>query len=203
VQDVEFTIERGKLWMLQTRTGKRTAQAAVKIATDMVEEGLITQEEAIGRIEPAQLDQLLHTRIDPSAELQVIARGLNASPGAASGKAAFDADTAEEWGLAGESVILVRPETSPDDVHGMLQAQGILTARGGATSHAAVVARGLGKPCVAGCDALRIDLERRQFSVDQTMVKEGEIISMVPRGLGSAAPSICSLRRIGCPSCRG
>ncbi len=178
MQDVEFTIERGKLWMLQTRAGKCTAQAAVKIATDMVEEGLITKEEALERIEPAQLDQLLHTRIDPTAELEIIARGLNASPGAASGKAAFDANTAEKWGLAGESVILVRPETSPDDVHGMLQAQGILTARGGATSHAAVVARGLGKPCVAGCEALRIDPERRQLSADQIVVKEGDIISI-------------------------
>jgi pyruvate,orthophosphate dikinase len=178
VQDMEFTIERGKLWMLQTRTGKRTAQAAVKIAVDMVKEGLITKEEAIQRIDPLQMDQLLHRRIDPNADVEIIARGLNASPGAASGKAVFDADTAEELGKQGESVILVRPETNPDDVHGMLQAAGILTARGGATSHAAVVARGLGKPCVAGCESLNIDVEERQFTADGRTVREGDIISI-------------------------
>ncbi len=178
VQDMEFTIERGKLWMLQTRTGKRTAQAAVKIAVDMVNEGLITKEEAIQRIDPLQMDQLLHRRIDPTAKVDVLAKGLNASPGAASGKAVFDADRAEELGKQGESVILVRIETNPDDVHGMLQAAGILTARGGATSHAAVVARGLGKPCVAGCESLKVDLDARQFTTNGRTVREGDIISI-------------------------
>ncbi len=178
VQDMEFTIERGKLWMLQTRTGKRTAQAAVKIAVDMVKEGLITKEEAIQRIDPLQMDQLLHRRIDPTAKVDVLAKGLNASPGAASGKAIFDADRAEELGRQGESVILVRPETNPDDVHGMLQAAGILTARGGATSHAAVVARGLGKPCVAGCESLKVDLDARQFTANGNTICEGDIISI-------------------------
>ena len=178
MQDLEFTVERGKLWMLQTRTGKRTAQAAVKIAVDMVEEGLISKDEALMRVEPGQVEQLLHRRIDPNAKVTVIARGLNASPGAGSGKAVFDADRAEEMGKAGEKVILVRSETSPDDVHGMLVAQGILTARGGATSHAAVVARGLGKPCVSGAEAIKIDLESRSFSVDGYVVKEGDLISI-------------------------
>jgi len=178
LQDLEFTVEKGKLWMLQTRSGKRTAQAAVKIAVDMVEEGLISKEEAIMRVEPGQIEQLLHRRIDPTAHVNVIATGLNASPGAASGKAIFDADKAEEMSKSGEKVILVRPETSPDDVHGMLVAQGILTARGGATSHAAVVARGLGKPCVAGAESLRIDLATRSFSVNSVVVHEGDIISI-------------------------
>ena len=178
MQDLEFTVERGKLWMLQTRTGKRTAQAAVKIAVDMVEEGLINKDEALMRVEPGQVEQLLHRRIDPTAKVKVIARGLNASPGAGSGKAVFDADRAEEMGRAGEKVILVRAETSPDDVHGMLVAQGILTARGGATSHAAVVARGLGKPCVSGAEAIKIDSEGRQFSADGVVVKEGDLISI-------------------------
>ena len=178
VQDLEFTVEKGKLWMLQTRGAKRTAQAAVKIAVDMVEEGLISKEEAIMRVEPGQIEQLLHRRIDPTAKLNVIATGLNASPGAASGKAVFDADKAEEMGKGGEKVILVRPETSPDDVHGMLVAQGILTARGGATSHAAVVARGLGKPCVAGAESLKIDPATRTFSVNSVVVHEGDIISI-------------------------
>ena len=177
MQDLEFTVERGKLYMLQTRTGKRTAQAAVKIAVDMTEEGLIDEAEAVRRIEPAQMEQLLHRRIDPNVPLQVIARGLNASPGAASGKAVFDADRAAELGQI-EKVILVRPETNPDDVHGMLVAQGILTARGGATSHAAVVARGLGKPCVAGCESIRIDMGARQFSANGVVVKEGDMISI-------------------------
>ena len=178
MQDLEFTIERGKLYMLQTRSGKRTAQAAVKIAVDMVNEGLISKEEAVMRVEPVQIEQLLHRRIDPTAQLQIIAKGLNASPGAASGKAVFDADDAEHMAKAGEKVILVRPETNPDDVHGMLVAQGILTARGGATSHAAVVARGLGKPCVSGCEALRIDLEQRRFTANGVTVKEGDLISI-------------------------
>ncbi|MCL6551741.1 MAG: pyruvate, phosphate dikinase [Firmicutes bacterium] len=184
VQDVEFTIERGRLWMLQTRTGKRTAQAAVKIAVDMAHEGLITREEAVLRVEPGQIDQLLHPRFDPKAKEaaqrdgRFLARGLNASPGAAVGLAAFDADTAEAWGRAGKPVILVRPETNPDDVHGMLQARGILTSRGGATSHAAVVARGLGVPCVAGCEAIYVDPERRQLSVNGQVVREGEYLSI-------------------------
>ncbi len=184
VQDVEFTIERGKLWMLQTRTGKRTARAAVKIAVDMVKEGIISKEEAVQRIEPSQIDLLLHPAFDDKAKLQALeddrflAKGLNASPGAAVGVAVFDADTAQEWGEAGRPVILIRPETNPDDVHGMLQAQGILTQRGGATSHAAVVARGLGKPCVAGCEALSIDLEAKTFSVNEKVVREGDYISL-------------------------
>ncbi|MGH2512918.1 MAG: PEP/pyruvate-binding domain-containing protein, partial [Candidatus Limnocylindrales bacterium] len=159
VQDLEFTIERGHLFMLQTRTAKRTAAAAVKIAVDMVAEGVITQEEAVGRIEPAQIDQLLRDQYDPSARASAtrIARGLNASPGAAVGRAVFSADDAVAWVGRGERVVLVRIETSPDDFHGMAVAQGILTARGGATSHAAVVARQIGKPCVAGCAELVID----------------------------------------------
>jgi pyruvate,orthophosphate dikinase len=157
VQDYEFTIEEGKLYLLQTRTGKRTAQAALKIAVDMVEEGIITKEEAILRVEPNQLNQLLHRRIDPKAKVEVIARGLPASPGAAYGKVVFTADEAEELGKEGERVILVRSETTPDDIHGMVEAQGVLTSRGGMTSHAAVVARGMGKACVAGCSALNIN----------------------------------------------
>ena len=184
VQDMEFTVERSKLWMLQTRTGKRTAAAAVKIAVDMVREGLITKEEALMRVTPAQVDQFLHPRFDPEAVQKakdagkLLAVGLNASPGAASGIAIFDADTAEERGKAGEAVILVRPETNPDDVHGMIQAKGILTQHGGMTSHAAVVARGWGKPCVAGCEAIRINLAARKFSVDGKEIKEGDSISI-------------------------
>ncbi len=184
VQDLEFTIERGKLWMLQTRSGKRTAQAAVKIGADMAREGLITKEEALLRVEPAQIDQLLHPRFEQAVKEaaakrgQRLARGLNASPGAAVGLAVFDADTAEEWGKAGKPVILVRPETNPDDVHGMLASKGILTSRGGATSHAAVVARGLGVPCVAGCEAIRVSPESRQLSVDGKVVRQGEYISI-------------------------
>jgi pyruvate,orthophosphate dikinase len=180
VQDLEFTVERGKLYMLQTRTGKRTAKAAVKIAVDFVHEGILTKEEAIQRVEPSQINQLLLPRFDEKAKKNgaFLAKGLNASPGAATGIAAFDADTAEEWGKAGMAVILVRPETNPDDVHGMLVAKGILTQRGGATSHAAVVARGLGKPCVAGCEAIRVDDEKKVFSVDGRKVKEGEFISI-------------------------
>jgi pyruvate, orthophosphate dikinase len=159
VQDLEFTIERGKLYMLQTRSAKRTAAAAVKIAVDMVADGTITKEEAVGRIETAQVDQLLRAQFDPAARkaAQRIAKGLNASPGAAVGRAVFDADVAVEWAGRGEKVVLVRVETSPDDFHGMAVAQGILTARGGATSHAAVVARQIGKPCVAGCAELLVD----------------------------------------------
>jgi pyruvate,orthophosphate dikinase len=184
VQDVEFTIERGKLWMLQTRTGKRTPRAAVKIAVEMVKEGIISKEEAVWRLEPSQIDLLLHPAFDDKAKIQALedgrflAKGLNASPGAAVGVAVFDADTAQEWGAAGRPVILVRPETNPDDVHGMLQAQGIFTQHGGATSHAAVVARGLGKPCVAGCEAISIDLEAKTLSVNQKVVREGDYLSL-------------------------
>jgi len=178
VQDLEFTIEKRKLWMLQTRSGKRTAQAAVKIAVDMVAEELITQEEALQRVEPGHVDQLLHRRIDPKAKVNVIAKGLDASPGAASGKAVFDADRAEALGKKGESVILVRIETNPDDVHGLIMARGVLTARGGKTSHAAVVARGMGKPCVAGAEMIKVDLARRLFSVDGKTVKEGDLITI-------------------------
>ncbi|MBC7319080.1 pyruvate, phosphate dikinase [bacterium] len=178
MQDIEFTVERGKLWMLQTRSGKRTAQAAVKIAVDMAEEGIISKEEAVLRVEPNQINQLLHRQIDPSAKVTVIAKGLNASPGAATGKAVFDAERAKEWAQNGEKVILVRPETNPDDVGGMIVSEGILTARGGATSHAAVVARGIGKPCVVGAESIKIDLDKRLFNVDGYTVKEGDVITI-------------------------
>ena len=184
VQDLEFTVERGKLWMLQTRSGKRTAQAAVKAAVDMVHEKLISQDEAILRVEADQIYQLLLPRFDPldksaaEREGKLLARGLNASPGAATGMAVFDPDTAVEIGRGGQAVILVRPETNPDDVHGMLVARGILTARGGATSHAAVVARGLGKPCVAGAEAIHVDPQARQFSVNGQVVRQGDPISI-------------------------
>jgi len=178
MQDFEFTIERGKLYLLQTRTGKRTAQAAIKIAVDMVREGLIDEKTAVKRVEPNQINQLLHPQIDRSQPLKVLAKGLPASPGAASGKVVFDADEAEKLGNAGEKVILVRPETTPDDIHGVVAAQGVLTSRGGMTSHAAVVARGMGKPCVAGCEAIKIDLERKEFTVGDVVVKEGEYITI-------------------------
>jgi pyruvate,orthophosphate dikinase len=178
MQDIEFTVERGKLYILQTRAGKRTAQAAVKIAVNMVEEGIITREEALLRIDPEQLDQMLHRRIDPSAELEVIAKGLPASPGAASGRIVFDADDAEKLAKEGEKVILVRPETTPEDIHGILAAQGILTSRGGMTSHAAVVARGMGKPCICGCEQLKIDLRAKTVSVDGLTLIEGDLISI-------------------------
>ncbi|HET7568333.1 MAG TPA: pyruvate, phosphate dikinase [Gaiellaceae bacterium] len=157
MQDIEFTVEEGYLYLLQTRSAKRTAAAAIKAAVDMTAEELISREEAIARIDPGQLDQLLHPMLDPTADFEVAARGLNASPGAACGKIVLDADTAEERGKAGESVILVRWETTPDDIHGLIQAKGVLTAHGGMTSHAAVVARGMGKPCVAGTEGLEID----------------------------------------------
>jgi pyruvate, orthophosphate dikinase len=177
-QDLEFTIEEGKLWLLQTRSGKRTAQAAVNIAHDMVKEGLINQEEALMRLDPEQINQLLHTQIDPKAKITIIARGLAASPGAATGQVIFSADEAEEKSRAGQKVVLVRPETSPDDVHGVLQAQGVLTARGGMTSHAAVVARGLGKPCVSGCETITIDLKRGQFRAGSKIIKSGDVITI-------------------------
>ena len=178
MQDIEFTIQNGRLWMLQTRVGKRTAAAAVKIAVDMVEEGLIDKETAVMRIEPEQLDQLLHPTFDPKAEKKVIAKGLPASPGAATGRIVFHAEDAEEWASRGEKVILVRIETSPEDIGGMNVAQGILTARGGMTSHAAVVARGMGKCCVAGCGALEIDYKEKTMTVDGTVYKEGDWISL-------------------------
>jgi pyruvate, orthophosphate dikinase len=178
VQDIEFTVEEGRLYLLQTRSAKRTAAAALKAAVSMVDEGLISREEAVARIDPSQLDQLLHPMIDPSAELEVAARGLNASPGAACGAVVLDADTAEQRGKAGESVILVRWETTPDDIHGLIQAAGILTAHGGMTSHAAVVARGMGKPCVAGCEGLTIDLERRTITVGGETLAEGDTLTI-------------------------
>ena len=178
MQDIEFTVQQGKLWMLQTRNGKRTAAAAVKIAVDMVKEGLITQREAVQRVEPDQLDQLLHPTFDPEAEREVLAVGLPASPGAASGKVVFLAEEAEEEAAKGERVLLVRLETSPEDIGGMDAAQGILTARGGMTSHAAVVARGMGKCCVAGCGDLAIDYHANQFSVGDVVVNAGDWVSI-------------------------
>ncbi len=178
MQDIEFTIQQGKLWMLQTRNGKRTAAAAIKIAVDMVQEGLIEKTEAIGRLDPAAIDQLLHPRLDPDAERAVLTRGLPASPGAASGVVAFSADEAEARSKRGEDVILVRIETSPEDIHGMHAARGILTARGGMTSHAAVVARGMGRACVAGAGELRIDYVKRSLSVAGRQILEGEEITI-------------------------
>ena len=178
MQDIEFTVERGKLWMLQTRTGKRTAKAALKIAVDMADEGLISQEEAVLRVDPMALDQLLHPTLDPDAARDVVTTGLPASPGAASGMIVFDADTAERRDEMGESVILVRIETSPEDIHGMHAAKGILTARGGMTSHAAVVARGMGRPCVSGAGTLAIDAQKRTLRVDGREFGEGDIITI-------------------------
>ncbi|HMB27944.1 MAG TPA: pyruvate, phosphate dikinase, partial [Blastocatellia bacterium] len=178
VQDLEFTIERGKLYMLQTRVAKRTGAAAVRIAVEMAGEGVIDRATAVQRVEPGQLDQLLHPMIDPKAPVNVIATGLPASPGAASGKVVFDPDHAEEEAKKGEKVILVRIETSPEDFHGMVAAQAILTARGGMTSHAAVVARGMGKCCVAGCSDLNIDYAAKQFTANGVTVKEGDWITL-------------------------
>jgi pyruvate,orthophosphate dikinase len=178
MQDIEFTVEDGRLYLLQTRSAKRTAAAALRSAVDMVEEGLISREEAVARIDPAQLDQLLHPMIDPKAEFEVAARGLNASPGAASGEIVLDADTAEERGSAGENVILVRWETTPDDIHGMINAQGILTAHGGMTSHAAVVARGMGKPCIVGCDELKVDVRAKKATIASHELSEGDVITI-------------------------
>jgi pyruvate, orthophosphate dikinase len=178
LQDIEFTVEEGTLYLLQTRTGKRTAAAALRVAAEMVDEGLISREEAVARIDPGQLDQLLHPMIDPEAEVEVAARGLNASPGAASGAIVLDADTAEERGKAGEDVILVRWETTPDDYHGMRLSQGILTAHGGMTSHAAVVARGEGKPCVAGCEGLSIDVAAGRVTIGDHELSDGDVITI-------------------------
>jgi len=178
MQDIEFTVERGTLWMLQTRSGKRTAKAALKIAVDMAEQGLISREEAVARVDPAALDQLLHPTLDPAAARDVLAKGLPASPGAASGIAVFDSDTAEKRAEMGESVILVRMETSPEDIHGMHAAKGILTARGGMTSHAAVVARGMGRPCVSGAGNVAIDARQGVFRVGGREVREGQVITI-------------------------
>ena len=178
MQDIEFTVQQGKLWMLQTRSGKRTAKAALKIAVDMANEGLITREEAIARVDPAALDQLLHPTLDPAAPRDVLTKGLPASPGAASGKVVFDADTAEKRAAAGEAVILVRTETSPEDIHGMHAAKGILTARGGMTSHAAVVARGMGRPCVSGAGTLSIDAKAKVMRCAGREVNEGDIVTI-------------------------
>lgn len=178
MQDVEFTVERGKLYMLQTRSGKRTAQAAVKIAVEMAKEGLITKEEAVTRVEPAQVEQLLHKHVDPDAKVKIVARGLNASPGAAVGKVVFDPERAKEMAKTGEKLILVRAETNPDDVGGIIVAQGVLTSRGGMTSHAAVVTRGLGKPAVVGCEGIKIDEAGRVFTAGDISVKEGELITI-------------------------
>ncbi|MGH2678260.1 MAG: putative PEP-binding protein, partial [Actinomycetota bacterium] len=176
--DIEFTIEKAKLWMLQTRVGKRTGAAAVKIAVDMAGEGLIKRDEAVLRVEPDHLDQLLHPQFDTKADIEVLAKGLNASPGAAVGLVVFDADTAAERGEDGEAVILVRRETNPDDLHGMIAARGILTSHGGKTSHAAVVARGMGKPAVCGAEVLKINAAKREFTVNGTKVGEDDVISI-------------------------
>lgn len=178
MQDLEFTVEKGKLWMLQTRSGKRTAKAALRIAVELASEGLITQEEAIARVDPAALDQLLHPAIDPKAQRDVVASGLPASPGAACGSIVFSADEAEHLKGQGRKVILVRVETSPEDIHGMHAAEGILTSRGGMTSHAAVVARGMGKPCVSGAGALRIDYAAQTLTVSGRHFKKGDIITI-------------------------
>jgi pyruvate,orthophosphate dikinase len=178
MQDLEFTVEQGKLWMLQTRSGKRTARAALKIAVDLADEGLITRKEAVTRVDPAALDQLLHPTIDPKAERQVIASGLPASPGAATGEIVFSADTAEALKAEGRRVILVRVETSPEDIHGMHAAEGILTTRGGMTSHAAVVARGMGKPCVSGAGTLRVDYTAGTLTAAGHTLRQGEFITI-------------------------
>jgi pyruvate,orthophosphate dikinase len=178
MQDIEFTIERGRLYMLQTRNGKRTGQAAVQVAYDLVQENILTPAEAIMKVEPAHIEQLMHRRIDPSAKLDVIAKGLPASPGAASGAVVFDANSAAKKAAEGVKTLLVRMETTPEDIHGMVAAQGILTSRGGMTSHAAVVARGMGKPCVCGCDALRIDYEKQTATVAGHVIKAGDILSI-------------------------
>jgi pyruvate,orthophosphate dikinase len=178
MQDLEFTVEEGKLWMLQTRSGKRTAKAALRIAVELAHEGLITEDEAVTRVDPASLDQLLHPTIDPAAERKVIATGLPASPGAACGEIVFSPDDAEALRAQGRKVILVRVETSPEDIHGMHAAEGILTTRGGMTSHAAVVARGMGKPCVSGAGALRVDYAAGTMSAAGVTCRRGEIVTI-------------------------
>lgn len=178
MQDIEFTVERGKLFILQTRSGKRTAQAAIRIAVDMVKEGIIDRKQALLRVDPDQLNQLLHRRIDEKAERKILAKGLPASPGAATGQVVFDADEAEQLGNDGKKVILVRPETTPDDIHGIVASQAIVTSRGGMTSHAAVVARGMGKACICGCEALKIDVKAKQLIVGETVVNYGDMITI-------------------------
>ncbi|MGO4886639.1 pyruvate, phosphate dikinase [Anaerobacillus sp. MEB173] len=178
MQDIEFTVESGKLFILQTRTGKRTAQAAITIAVELVNENIITKEEALLRVDPDQLNQLLHRRIDDSYTRTPLAKGLPASPGAAIGKVVFDADDAEKFAKEEQKVILVRPETTPDDIHGIVAAEATVTSRGGMTSHAAVVARGMGKACICGCESLKIDLAGKQFRVGDTVVNEGDIITI-------------------------
>jgi pyruvate, orthophosphate dikinase len=178
MQDIEFTVERGELFILQTRTGKRTAQAAIRIAVEMVEEGIIDKRTALLRVDPDQLNQLLHSRIDETFKRTVLAKGLPASPGAATGSVVFDADEAESLTNEGKKVILVRPETTPDDIHGIVAAQAVVTSRGGMTSHAAVVARGMGKACICGCEALKIDLRAKQFSIGDNVVNYGDIITI-------------------------
>jgi pyruvate, orthophosphate dikinase len=178
VQDLEFTVERGKLYMLQTRTAKRTAEAAVKIALDLEREGLIDQRTAIGRVDASSLDQLFHARVDPTHRVPAVAKGLNASPGAATGQVVFTADDAVAWKEQGKTTVLVRVETTPDDVHGMIAAAGVLTSKGGATSHAAVVARGMGKPCVAGCEALAIDRRNKTATIGDRVLHEGDWITI-------------------------
>jgi len=178
VQDLEFTVERGKLYMLQTRSAKRAGEAAVNIAVDMVGEGLISKQEAVARVEPRQLEQLIHPRVDPSASAHPIGKGVPASPGAATGQAVFDADTAEAWGKEGKAVILVRVETNPNDVHGMIEAKGILTSTGGTASHAALVARGMGRPCIVGASGIAVDVKNRTFAVNGTTVAQGDEITL-------------------------
>jgi pyruvate,orthophosphate dikinase len=178
VQDLEFTVERGKLFMLQTRNAKRTAEAAVKIARDLVEEGLIDKRRAVGMVSAQSLDQLFHARIDPSQTAAVACKGLNAAPGAAAGQIVFTADDAVTWKEDGRKTILVRTETTPDDVHGMIAAEGVLTQKGGATSHAAVVARGMGKPCVSGCEAIRIDLRNKRVNFGERQLQEGDWVTI-------------------------
>ncbi len=178
MQDVEFTIEAGKLWLLQTRNGKRTAEAALKIASDLVKENIIDKKTALMRVQPDQLEQLLHPTIDPNFKRTVLVKGLAASPGAGSGRVTFDADEAEKRSSNGEKVILVREETSPEDIHGMYAAVGILTSTGGLTSHAAVVARGMGKPCIVGCNAIHVDSKKQEFATASTTVKDGDLITI-------------------------
>jgi pyruvate, orthophosphate dikinase len=178
MQDIEFTVERGQLFILQTRNGKRTAQAAIRIAVEMVEEGIIDKKTALLRVDPDQLNQLLHRRIDDKYERTLLAKGLPASPGAATGQVVFDADEAEKLGNDGKKVILVRPETTPDDIHGIVAAQAIVTSRGGMTSHAAVVARGMGKACICGSDALKIDVKAKQFTVEEKVINYGDVITI-------------------------
>jgi len=193
MQDIEFTVERNKLWMLQTRSGKRTAKAALKMAVDMVGEGLIDEATAIKRVDPMALDQLLHPTLDPKAERDYLGKGLPASPGAASGAIVLDAETAQARAERGDSVILVRVETSPEDIHGMHAAKGILTARGGMTSHAAVVARGMGRPCVSGASAVSIDMNSRTLKIGTRDLKEGDIITLDGATgdiMGGAVPTI-------------